>query len=87
MRIFKVIKCAKKGHILDTPSIINFGDRNTYIKKCSRCGLYEVHVHLIQSSTVTLTETEAFQWKQEFEEMFQQAKEGESNAESTTRIP
>jgi hypothetical protein len=68
MKILDFLKCAIRGHILDTPSIINFIDRGNFLKKCSCCGRYvakETH-----GLTITLSEKEALEWKKEFEETF-----------------
>lgn len=82
MRLFKVIKCAMKGHILDTPSIINFIDKDNYLKKCSRCGLYEGRSAF--GMVAIFTEKEALQLKQESEMLFPHMKKGESNAKDIT---
>ena len=58
-----------KGHVLDTPSIINFMDKRNYLKKCSRCGLYHAYSVLSMISS-TITERKAMKLKREFERKF-----------------
>lgn len=67
--IFKFPICMIKGHVLDTPSIINFMDKRNYLKKCSRCGLYHAYSDLNMIST-TMTEREAMKMKRKFERKF-----------------
>lgn len=67
--ILKFPLCMIKGHVLDTPSIINFMDKRNYLKKCSRCGLYHAYSDLGMIS-VTITEREAMKLKSEFEREF-----------------
>ena len=67
--ILKFPICMIKGHVLDTPSIINFIDKRDYLKKCSRCGLYHAYSDISMIS-VPMTEREAMKIKREFEEKF-----------------
>lgn len=72
MKILNFLKCAIRGHILDTPSIINFIDSGNFLKKCSCCGRYVVRS--TDGLVVTMSEKEALEWKQEFEEEFPYSK-------------
>ena len=67
--ILKFPICMIKGHVLDTPSIINFMDKRNYLKKCSRCGLYHAYSDLSMISS-TITERKAMKLKREFERKF-----------------
>lgn len=75
MNPIKFLKCLLMGHTLDEPSIIKFKDSGNYLKKCSCCGLYEARS--IFGTRVILTEKQALELKQEFEEEFPYAKEVE----------
>lgn len=65
VKIIKFPICIIKGHVLDTPSIINFIDSGNHLKKCSRCGLYHARSSL-SGWPITLSEREAMKWKREF---------------------
>lgn len=69
VKIIKFPICIIKGHVLDTPSIINFIDSGNYLKKCSRCGLYHARSSLSNWS-ITLREREAMKLKREFVQEF-----------------
>ena len=69
MRVFKVIKCGFKGHKLEEPSIIPFLDKRNYLKKCSRCGLYEAH-DCLTGVHMTIGKRAAYRLKEEFESEF-----------------
>ena len=69
VKIVKFPICIIKGHVLDTPSIINFIDGGNHLKKCSRCGLYHARSSL-SGLTSTLSEREAMKWKREFIQVF-----------------
>ena len=67
--ILKFPICIIKGHVLDTPSIINFTDNRNHLKKCSRCGLYHAYSD-VSITSVLMTERGAMKMKREFEEKF-----------------
>ena len=69
MKVLKSVLCLFTGHKLDNPSIINPICKDNYLKKCSRCGLYEAHSYL-DDITITITEKEALKLKQKFEDKF-----------------
>lgn len=79
--VIKYPVCLLAGHILDTPSIIDFMDSGNYLKRCSRCGLY--HARSTYGFQVTVSERVAMQWKREHDEEFgwlkQPVKDGEGN--------
>lgn len=72
MKIHKIIVCAVKGHRLEEKSITNTINRNNWLKKCSRCGMYVMHGDL---GSVLLTEKEALEFKIDFEKTFPYSKE------------
>lgn len=69
----KAIICAFKGHDIDpNENITQTQDNRNYLCKCKRCGLYEAH-DLLTNTSITLSEKEAYRFKEEFEsemEMF-----------------
>jgi hypothetical protein len=67
--ILKFPICMIKGHVLDTPSIINFTDKRNYLKKCSRCGLYHAYADMDMISML-MTERGAMKLKRETEKEF-----------------
>ena len=79
--VVKYPVCLLAGHILDTPSIIDFIDSGNHLKKCSRCGLY--HARSTYGLHVTVSERVAMQWKREHDEEFgwlkQPVKDGEGD--------
>lgn len=63
----KAIICAFKGHEIDPEeSITQTQDIRNYLCKCKRCGLYEMHDALTNTS-ITISEKEAYRFKEEFE--------------------
>lgn len=77
MNIIKYPICVIKGHKLESSSIIEFIDKRNYLKKCSRCGLYEAASVLEPCLTLTVSERTAKKMKAEFEERFQSSRAGE----------
>ena len=73
MNIFKYIKCLLIGHdISGNESIIKTFCNNHWIKKCNCCGRYVMHGDI---GSISISEKEAFEFKNEFEEMFRIYKE------------
>ena len=66
MKLINILKCKMRGHTLNESSIIDFGDKRNFLKKCSCCGLYVARDTF--GLTVTLTEKEALELKRDFEE-------------------
>lgn len=76
--LIKYPLCVFKGHMLDTPSIIDFIDSGNYLKRCSRCGLYHARSSL-SGISITVSKRDAEKWKREFDEEFHvRVKDGES---------
>ena len=79
--VIKYPVCLFAGHILDTPSIIEFIDSGNYLKKCSRCGLY--HARSTYGFAITISKRVAVRWKRAFDEEFgwlrQLVKEGDND--------
>lgn len=58
------IICKIKGHVLETESITKTIQPNNWCKRCSRCGRYVLHCDI---ASVTISEKEALEFKEEFE--------------------
>ena len=68
--ILKAVVCLFKGHDIDPEeSIVKdiMIDKRNWLCKCHRCGLYEMHDGAISNMTLTLTKSQAFRTKMEFE--------------------
>lgn len=73
MNILKYIKCLFVGHdISGNESIIKTFCSNHWIRKCNCCGRYIMHGDI---GSISISEKEAFEFKNEFEEMFRLYKE------------
>ena len=68
--ILKAVVCLFKGHDINPEeSIVKdiMIDKRNWLCKCHRCGLYEMHDGAISNMTLTLTKSQAFRTKMEFE--------------------
>lgn len=68
--ILKAVVCLFKGHDIDPEeSIVKdiMRDKRNWLCKCHRCGLYEMRDGAISNMTLTLTKSQAFRTKMEFE--------------------
>lgn len=66
----KAIICMFKGHDVDPDeSIVKdiMTDKRNWLCRCRRCGLYEMHDGAISNSNITLTKSQAYRTKMEFE--------------------
>lgn len=66
----KAIICKFKGHDVDPDESIMkdvMTDRRNWLCRCRRCGLYEMHDGAISNSNITLTKSQAYRIKMEFE--------------------
>ena len=71
--IIKAIICIFKGHDINPDeSIVGdiMKDKRNWLCKCHRCGLYEMHDGAISQSNITLTKSQAYRTKMEFERDF-----------------
>lgn len=73
--VLKFPICMIKGHVLDSPSIINFMHKRNYLKKCSRCGLYHAYSDSGMLS-ITMTKHGAMKMKRDFEKKISIFKNG-----------
>ena len=64
-KILKYPICRVRGHNLNNSAIIDAGDCG-FMKQCSRCGRYVVYAKYV--GTLDLSEKEAMQFKQEYED-------------------
>lgn len=71
MRLLKVFICLFKGHDIDPDESIILSDvmkdKRNWLCQCHRCGLYEMHDGAISNSSITLTKSQAYRTKMEFE--------------------
>ena len=68
--ILKAIICMFKGHDIDPDeSIVGdiMLDKRNWLCRCHRCGLYEMHDGAILNKSITLTKSQAYRTKMEFE--------------------
>lgn len=67
--ILKSIVCLFKGHDINPEESIvpSMNDNRTWLCKCHRCGLYEMHDGAILNSSVTVREKTAMKIKRDFE--------------------
>lgn len=67
--ILKSIVCLFKGHDINPEESIvpSMNDNRTWLCKCHRCGLYEMHDGAISNTSITLTRREAIKTKRHFE--------------------
>ena len=68
--LIKASVCLFKGHDINPDeSIVGdvMIDRRNWLCKCHRCGLYEMHDGAISHTSITLTRSQAFRTKMEFE--------------------
>lgn len=68
--LIKAIVCLFKGHDIDPDeSIVGdvMQDKRNWLCKCHRCGLYEMRDGAISNTSITLTQSQAFRTKMEFE--------------------
>ena len=68
--ILKAVICLLKGHDIN-PDESSVGeimiDKRNWLCKCHRCGLYEMRDGAISNKRITLTKSEAYRLKMEFE--------------------
>ena len=70
MMLIKGIVCLFKGHDIDPDESIvgnTMLDKRNWLCRCHRCGLYEMHDGAISNSNITLTKSQAYRTKMEFE--------------------
>lgn len=68
MNILNRIKCSIVGHdVTDSESIVKTFNSNNWLRRCKRCGRYVMHSEHV---AVCISEREALEIKQEFEELF-----------------
>lgn len=70
MNLLKAFICLFKGHDINPDeSIVGdvMKDKRNWLCQCHRCGLYEMHDGAICNSSITLTKSQAFRTKMEFE--------------------
>lgn len=70
MNLIGAIKCLFKGHDLEEESIIPFLNKQNWLKKCKRCGLYVARSEAI--GRVTFGEKAAMELKQDMEDFMEQ---------------
>lgn len=70
MNLLKAFICLFKGHDINPDeSIVGdvMKDKRNWLCQCHRCGLYEMRDGAISNSSITLTKSQAFRTKMEFE--------------------